>query len=221
MKILVVSATVSECRLDIGGAHKIGIPHKAADFNDKHVDVLISGVGAVPMVFALTKYAHDYDLVINIGIAGSYNTNLSIGDVVCVSEDTFGDYGIDDNGVFKPLSGINFAANVLYSVNNFMNNPWLNGNFSFIKLPFVKGLTLSTVSGSEDAIGKIKSFWNADIETMEGASVFYVCKQLNVPFMCFRAISNMVEPRNKLKWEASRAIENLDKELRGFIQNLL
>ena len=101
-----------------------------------------------------------------------------------------------------------------------MNNPWVAGKFNFLKLHSVKGLTLSTTSGSGDIIDRVKSFWNADIETMEGASVFYVCKQLNKPFICLRAISNMVEPRDKLRWEAPKAIGNLDKELRQFIQNL-
>lgn len=220
MKILVTSATRFECKLDVGKSHGLAEPISVNEPFKHRVDLLIAGVGAVPTAFALTRFANDYDLIINIGIAGSYTSKYSAGDVVCVNEDAFGDYGIDDNGSFKSLSSLNFADNSLFSENNFMKNTWIESRFSYLKTPRAKGLTLSTASGSKDVIDKIKSFWKADIETMEGASVFYVCNQLNKPFICFRAISNMVEPRDKSKWEASKAVENLDKELRLFIQSL-
>ncbi len=220
MKILVVTATAFECRFDIGFESRIGLPIKASEFLNHHVDVLTAGVGAVPTAFALTKCANEYDLIINIGIAGSYTPKYSIGEVVCVKEDTFGDYGIDDKGVFKPLSGLNFEGNSMYSSTLFMNNQWVESIFKTINLPMVKGVTLSTASGSNGVINKVKSIWNADIETMEGASVFYVCKQLNKPFICIRAISNLVEPRDKSRWEISKAIGNLDKALRQLILSL-
>jgi len=220
MKILVTSATKFECKLDTGSVHVLNEPMSVMEPFNHSVDLLITGVGAVPTAFALTRFSNNYDLTINIGIAGSYTSKYSVGDVVCVKEDAFGDYGIDNKGVFKPLSELNFVDNILFSSNAFMENPWIESKFSFIKTPRAKGLTLSKASGSKDIIDKIKNFWKADIETMEGASVFYVCKQLNRPFICFRAISNMVEPRDKSKWEASKAVENLDKELRSFIQSL-
>lgn len=220
MKILVTSATKFECKLDTGLVHILTEPMSVMEPFNHLIDLLITGVGAVPSAFAVTRLASDYDLVVNIGIAGSYTSKYSVGDVVCVKEDAFGDYGIDDRGIFKPLSGLNFKENVLFSRNAFMENPWIESKFSHLIMPRVKGLTLSTASGSKDVIDKINNFWKADIETMEGASVFYVCKQLNKPFICFRAISNMVEPRDKSKWEVSKAIENLDKELRMFIQSL-
>lgn len=220
MNILVTSATRFECRLDVGLPHDIIEPISVNEPFKHQVDLLIAGVGAVPMAFALTRFVNEYDLIINIGIAGSYSSKYSVGDVVCVTEEAFGDYGIDDKGIFKPLSEMNFVDNVLFSKNAFMQNPWIESRYSFIKVPRAKGLTLSMTSGSKDIIAKVNNFWKADIETMEGASVFYVCKQLNKPFICFRAISNMVEPRDKSRWEANKAVENLDKELRSFIQRL-
>lgn len=220
MKILVVTATAFENRLNTLGDLRIGEPVKVFESFIHHVDLLIAGVGAVPTTFALTKNANDYDLIINAGIAGSYTSKFSVGEVVCVNEDTFGDYGIDNKGTFKPLSELNFVGNTLYSTNQFMNNTWVETYNKNINMPLAKGLTLSTTSGSKDSIDNIKKIWNADIETMEGASVFYVCNQLNKPFICFRAISNFVEPRDKTKWETSKAIENLDKALRQFILSL-
>jgi futalosine hydrolase len=82
------------------------------------------------------------------------------------------------------------------------------------------GVTLATASGSEKIISQIKNLWGPDIETMESAAVFYVCNMLEVPFVCIRSISNMVEPRDKSKWEIKKAIDNLNLFTRNFINEL-
>ncbi len=220
MRILIISATATENRftkdLDPNG----GFPVKVnAPFNHD-IDVLVSGIGAVPTAFALTRFVQGYDLVINIGIAGSFKANIPVGTVVCVKEDSFGDYGIDDRGTFKSLSELRTSANLLPSQDEVLLNPWINFNFPKFKVPLVKGITLSTASGSADVIDRIYKRWNADIETMESASVFYVCKLLGIRFICYRAISNMVEPRDKSKWEIAKAIDNLNIEVNSFIESL-
>ena len=220
MRILIVSATATESRFDTRSEIKVGTPVKVIEPLNHDIDILVTGVGAVPTAFALTRYVQDYDLVINIGIGGSYKPSIQIGAVVCVREDAFGDYGIDDKGTFKSLSELRSRGNRLSSREEILVNPWINLDFPMLKLPLVKGLTLSTASGSKDIIEKIIQRWNADIETMESASVFYVCKQLGIRFICYRAISNLVEPRDKSKWEVGKAITNLDVEVRNFIKTL-
>lgn len=220
MKILIVSATAAECRFDTRSEKVVGSPIKVLEPLNHDIDILVTGIGAVPTAFALTRYAQEYDLVINMGIAGSYNSNFSVGTVVCIKEDAFGDYGIDDRGTFRSLSEMRTSASVSSAQEEILVNPWINLDFPLLKLPLVKGLTLSTVSGSEEVIARINQRWNADIETMESASVFYVCKQLGIRFICYRAISNIVEPRDKSKWEITKAITNLDVEVRNFIKTL-
>ena len=220
MRILIISATATENRFATGIDLTVGVPVKIKDLLNHDIDVLIAGIGAVPTVFSLTRCVQEYDLVINIGIAGSYKTNIPVGSVVCVKEDSFGDYGVDDKGTFKSLSELKFSANSMSVQDELLVNPWINIQFPKIKLPLVKGLTISTASGSEESIDKIKKRWNADIETMESASVFYVCKQMGIRFICYRAISNMVEPRDKSRWEIKKAIDNLDLEVRNFINSL-
>ncbi len=220
MRILIVSATAAENRFDIRSEIKVGTPIKVKESLNQDIDVLVTGIGAVPTAFSLTRYAQDYDLVINIGIAGAYKPKFSVGTVVCVKEDAFGDYGIDDRGTFRALSEMKSSTNALTVQDGILANPWINVDFPMLKLPLVKGLTLSTASGSEEVIAKINQRWNADIETMESASVFYVCKQLGIRFICYRAISNLVEPRDRSKWEIGKAITNLNIEVRNFIKTL-
>jgi len=220
LKILIVSATQSENQFTNGLGINIGNVVRVNEFSNHEIDTLVTGVGAVQTAFWITRYAENYQLIIHIGIAGSYKSSIPIGSVVIIKEDVFGDYGVDDKGQFKSLSEIN-----LLDTNNIFDgdkliNPWLNTDFFKISLPQVKGVTLSTASGSKDALDKIVTRWNLDIETMEGAAVFYACRMLNVKFICLRAISNMVEPRDRSNWRINEAIENLNKEVRYIIENL-
>ena len=48
---------------------------------------------------------------------------------------------------------------------------------------------------------------------MEGAAVFKVCKEMKVPCIQIRSISNKVERRNKENWDLDLAISNLNMEI--------
>jgi futalosine hydrolase len=171
------------------------------------VDGLITGVGAgltaANLGFALGQ--KKYDLVVNIGIAGSFSEGLAIGNVVTVCEDCFADYGVDNRGNFEGIFEMG-----LMSSNEFpFSNTKLINTFSNVNYPAVKAITVSTASGSESIIENLKKRYNPDIETMEGAAVFYTCLMAKVPFVCIRSISNRVEPRDTSAWNIPLAIENL------------
>ena len=55
---------------------------------------------------------------------------------------------------------------------------------------------------------------------MEGASVFKVCEEFNVPCIQIRSISNKVEERNKNNWDLDLAIRNLNIEVDKIIDSL-
>jgi len=221
LKILIVAATASEVEFKVKHRKRKGVPVPVNEPFNQDVDLLITGIGAVPTAFFTTRFIEQYQLVLNIGIAGSYSAKYPIGSVVCIKKDAFGDYGIDDRGKFKTLvenklideDEAPFQGGVLV-------NKYLKGNFKPKKIPLVMGVTLATASGSEKIISQIKNLWGPDIETMESAAVFYVCAMLEVPFVCIRSISNMVEPRDKSKWEIKKAIDNLSLFTKNFINEL-
>lgn len=223
MKILIVSATLTEVEPLAGSTIKPYVPFPIHIIPGMSVDLLVTGVGATATTFHLARYGSGYDLILNIGIAGSYKKELNIGSIVFVSHDNFGDLGIDDNGSFIPLHKVNFDIkpdNPL--ADDLMTNPWLNF-FNEINIIQAKGITLGTTSGSTERIESIKKIWNPDIETMESAAVFYSCLKLHIPFACIRAISNMVEPRDKSHWESHKAINNIcnyTKEILPFLSRL-
>jgi futalosine hydrolase len=54
---------------------------------------------------------------------------------------------------------------------------------------------------------------------MEGAAVAYVCERFDVPWVQIRAISNMVEPRNRSAWDIPLAIKNLHFEVLNYLNS--
>src|SRR5664279_90211 len=130
MNVLVVAATKFEI-------------DNLADRNDSP-DVLITGVGVPATIFRLSEklLQKKYDLVIQAGIAGAFTDSLSLGGVVVVEKDTFGDLGIDEKGSFKTLFETGFAGE-----NDFpFVDGWLQNQHEYFKhpaLPVVKGITVN------------------------------------------------------------------------------
>jgi futalosine hydrolase len=53
----------------------------------------------------------------------------------------------------------------------------------------------------------------ADIETMEGAAVAYVCRQLELPLLHLRAISNWTGDRGRGEWNVTTAVEAMGRAI--------
>ena len=192
MKILLIVATKSEI-----------IEDKFKDY-----DVIVTGVGMVNTTFSLTKRLskRSYDLVINMGVAGSFSDEIKIGDVVEVIEDNFSEIGFEDGNSFSKFT--NFRIENSFKVDKKTN---------FKK---AKGITVNTVHGNKKTITEIVSRLNPDVESMEGAACFMVCKKFEIPCMQIRAISNKVEKRNTENWNLDLAISNLNTEVEKIIDSL-
>ena len=203
MKKLIVSATKQEVNKILSENNFSKSKEVDNLFEGEELDILISGIGSAFTIFNLTRLLQNkvYSEVINIGIAGTYNDNISLGELVFIEQDLFADLGIDDNGVFKTLEeeGILNQENIFYSSKDILELPYKK----------VKAITVNTASGSEEKIKLWKQKFNPDIETMEGAAVYFVCNKMNIPVMQVRAISNYVEPRNKENWDIKKALNSL------------
>ncbi|MFT6849884.1 MAG: futalosine hydrolase [Sphingobacteriales bacterium] len=174
----------------------------------------ICGVGLVNTTFNLTRIlAQNKGIlgVINIGIAGSFDSSLKIGEIVNVESDFFGDIGAETSD--GPLDLFEMD---LEKEDDF---PYLGGvlyadleEFDFLPLsalPFAKGMTVAQASGTIQTIDSLVGKYDPKIESMEGAAVFYTCKQMGIPVVQIRSISNMVTARNKEEWDVPLALENL------------
>lgn len=208
MKLLVVSATAFEIKplLDVMGVVPNDYePFLTAQYKSLQIDVLITGVGMAATAYYLGKILRpDYQLVINAGICGSFNANLSIGEVVNIYEDSFSELGAEDGKRFLSLKELNLKG--ITSVTNV--NPYANEVLD--TLPKVNGITVNTVHGNEDSIKTVFEKFHPFVESMEGAAFMMACDLAQVAFAQLRAVSNYVEPRNKENWNIPLAIKNLN-----------
>ena len=218
MKILIVSATEKEIIPLINALSANGQLHDTGRYYYKNfiIDILVTGIGSVLTTYFLTKKLdqHHYDLVINAGIAGSFSSFNFVGEVVYVHSDQFADLGIEDeNSLYTIFEKGFLPADTFPFQNGLLINPIKLNNSLIAGLKQVDAITVNTTHGREESIVFFKHKYDADIETMEGAAVFYVCLQQQVRFLQIRAISNYVRERKKAEWDISLAIENLNKKL--------
>lgn len=184
-------------------------------------DILITGVGIPATLYHLVKKicAKKYDLVIQAGIAGVFNDDVNLTEVVQVSEDTFADVGIQENANFQTLFDMGFSDK-----NDFpFTNGWLKNPHSLLQknhLPPATGITVNKISDDAFQNKMIREKFSPDVESMEGAAFHYVCLLEKINFLQLRAISNRVGERDKSKWELKTSVENLNKELLNIIETL-
>ena len=175
------------------------------------VQLVLTGVGIPFTALSLGSYFSNNkpELAINAGIAGALNLNFKIGDVVNVVSECFCDLGVENaDETFTNVHELGLInPNEFPFQNGILYNPKaIEHQF----LPPANGLTVNKVHGSNKSINAIKSKYNADIESMEGAAFFLACLMAKVDFLEIRSISNFVEPRNKENWNIPLSIENLN-----------
>ncbi len=215
MKILIFSATINEIQplltyFEKGGYKNSSLKNNSYNYKNHNIDVLISGVGMVNTTYHLTKVlsTEKYDLVLNAGIAGSFDKSSGHGEVVNVTKDIFSEMGAESQNGFIKITEMQLGIDNTEIINNSeINNSVIN------TLKKVTGITVSTVHGNETSISRIMQLYNPDIETMEGAAFLYVCIKENTPCAQIRSISNYVENRDRQKWNIPIAIENLNKTI--------
>jgi futalosine hydrolase len=222
-KILLVTATSLEAEV-IGKIRSIN--PVSGGFHSGNIEILplIAGVGSIQTAWEMQKWIsanNKPDLAINCGIAGSYKDEIKVGDVVMPVTDCFADAGVEDGNGFLTLSeaGLTDANRFPFTDGHiFASNEYVEDLKRIVKP--VNAITVNTVTGSDATREKLIRKFNPDIETMEGATFFYICSREKIPFLALRAISNLVEIRNRNKWDIPLALNNLSETLNEVILTL-
>src|SRR4051812_39636214 len=79
--------------------------------NDRDVDALIAGIGVPASIYGLLNqlHSHQYDMVIQAGIGGSFDENFQPGECFFIREDCFADLGIQEKGSLNTVFDLGFA----------------------------------------------------------------------------------------------------------------
>jgi len=215
LNILLLSATVFEILPTLQFLEKQNELASLSEFSyrSNRIFTLVGGVGSPMMSFALGRAElKNIHLVVHAGLAGSFNKEYELGSLVEVIAECWADLGSEEqDGSFSDL----FQLRLLDAGQYPFEDGWIKTKDSPITLdiPKVKGLTVNTVSGEAENISRIKSRFKADVESMEGAAVFYGCRMRDIPFISIRSISNYVEPRDKSKWRIPESISQLNNKI--------
>jgi len=219
MRILVVTATEAEVAALVTSLEPLsGRSSRLKSYaHELHsVDILTTGVGMVATatwcsgVFARERY----DLVLNAGVCGSFRPALPPGSVVHVTTDRIADLGAEDGDAFLSVQELQLLGEDEF--------PWTRGrlvnsapplNEALRQLPVGDAITVNTVHGNDVTIATAVERYNPHVESMEGAAFMYSCLVHGVPFAQVRAVSNIVERRNRAAWTLRESIDALGTTL--------
>jgi len=216
-KVLIVAATEAEAEA-VRSITGIKSSEGLFYYGNYEIALLVTGAGSAATSWSMMKWLCSNaspDLAINIGIAGSYADDIKVGDVVTPVTDCFADSGVETENGFLTLTETGMADIITGSGRMVPGNMYAM-NLSRLVRP-VDAITVNTVTGNIDTLNKRVVIFKPDIETMEGATFFYICLREKIPFVALRSISNKVEPRNRKNWDIQLAVRNLSERLKDFL----
>lgn len=225
-KILIVSATKLEVEplLSYFTEEKQN-NQKLREYSFKNlaIDLLIPGVGMVPTAYwmADTLCNNNYQMAINIGICGSFNKSIALGEVLNITSDCFSEMGAEDGESFLAMADLDLLEDDDFEFNKGqIKNTFLFENKFTSSLKTAHGITVNKIHGQESSILFTKNLYNPDVESMEGAAFLYACLNHKLKNIQLRAVSNYVERRNKENWNIPLAVKNICETSFNLLQNL-
>ena len=178
--------------------------------NNIEFSFFYTGVGSMISCFFLTQLLakRQFDYVFQVGIGGSFSKKFNLGDAVIISKEFLADLGVKENNLWTDVFDLGFAkANAKPFSNKALINKYCK-KINQTKTLTAVGITVNTITTNSSIKNLYIKKYNAQVESMEGAALHYVCNNLNIPYIQIRGISNMVGERNKQKWQIKKAIEN-------------
>jgi futalosine hydrolase len=217
MRVLVVAATPEEVKPTLDHFQR-------NDMGRHYISFHSTGIGLAGSAVEITRLVLQNvpDLVIQAGIAGSLEGEISVGDTVLVKGEIIGDLGVWENELWKTIFDLSLASENSFPFREgILANPYLP-SFQFMDLPAVVALSVNQISTDKRMIDHWKnSSPRPAIESMEGAALHEACLRLKIPFLQIRSVSNIVGERNKDKWNVPLAIDQLNQHLIRLLNNLV
>lgn len=214
MKLLIVAATDRELE---------AVKRYVDSHHFSSIKLLVTGVGAIASCFSLTEAAGNElpEMIIQIGIGGSFSSSLAIGSAVAVDKEVIADMGVIEEDGYKSIFEMGLINK---DAHPYSNGALANTHCDLIRMSGLRsviGLTVNEITTHPEKISIFNNQYRAEIESMEGAALHYVCIMKKIPFLQIRGISNMVGERDKSKWKINEAINAASDACVGLINNLM
>ena len=180
------------------------------------------GVGKVNSARATQMMLDIFDIeyMINVGVAGSLNNNLEIGDIVIGKKLVQHDFDITAAGhpkgyISKEIGKELFSdSKLVKECENIIKNDLKEVNAK------IGTIATGDVFCQEVALkDEIVKEFNADCVEMEGAAIAQVCILSNIPFIVVRSISDKPNGHNNIEFE--KYVESSSKRFSKLIELLI
>jgi futalosine hydrolase len=182
--------------------------------SDSRIDVKLAGVGPISAGIQTAKAltADEYDLVINMGIAGGFTDKAEVGSLVIANEIVSADLGAESPEGFITLDELGFGASTRVKTDSDLVQILLEVmKEENISVQAGNILTLSTVTGTTETTSKLQQREpGALAEAMEGYGVAMAAKEFVLPVLEIRSISNPIGPRDRSAWRIKDALVTLE-----------
>lgn len=236
--IIIIAAVPQEVELlekALGYSGRVkagGYEYVEGTIGNLRVVVCAGGIGKINAAAATAVMIDRYQpqLVINIGCAGAYiGSGLAVGNLVVASEEVLADDGVLVADGWKDLRYMNLPSvdqggmscyNLLPLSRHASEKAMQLADYYGVFLMRGRSATVSTCSGTPQYGAELSQRWSALMENMEGAAVAQVCLRCGVDCLEIRGISNLVEERDLKKWEISRAVENAQRFVLKYLEEM-
>lgn len=236
-RIGLISATEKESRAILKTLRRIkgksvALPVYQGKIGKTNIIHIISGIGKTNAAHAATLLIEKFSpsAVINFGIGGAYpSANLRAGDIAIADREIYGDEGLwlkdgfhkaDEIGIPLLKEGRKKYFNEFPLDKSLVkkamkvippNPPLVKGGRGDYRIETGSFVTVSAVTDTSKMAREFEQRFNAICENMEGAAVAHVCEMYGIPMLEIRGISNIVEDRDRSKWDIKTAAENCQK----------
>jgi futalosine hydrolase len=181
-------------------------------YNDQEIKLLISGVGMMATAYHMGKIltTGDFDIALSVGICGSFDKSLELGQAVFASSDLAIEEGAENGDQWLSLQDMKLREADDFPYEDGLLRSDLAERFSQeLNIPLKQAVSVNRVLGSEGSIKKVQQHFNAEIVSMEGAAFYFACSMKGLPAAQLRTVSNYVENRNRSAWKVEEALANL------------
>jgi futalosine hydrolase len=225
VRILVVAATDAEIApfaagLELQTSNRFRLKGYTRSGHD--VDILTTGVGMVATAAWCSRMLAEwrYDFALNLGLCGSFDRALPPGTVVHVISDRVSELGAEDGDAFLTMEALALLRdNDLPFTGDRPMNTRPPRNEVLRLLPEVDAITVNTVHGADQSIADVVARFKPQVESMEGAAFMYTCLIHDVPYAQVRAVSNIIERRNRASWRIEEAVRMLGSVSLAIVDN--
>lgn len=218
MRVVFTAATIGEWMpafLEIDTLYTSESRRMKVIFHQGGVGLLANAVSLLKLVFEEKP-----DLVVQVGIAGCFDKSVELGKVFVVKEETLADQGVEEDGKWKDIFDLKLEKPGYPPFEKKrLPNQFLE-KYNLLRLPEANAVTVNEISTRNERIQQLSKKYEPTLESMEGAALHYVCREMNIPFLQIRAVSNYIGERDKEKWQMKEAIGNLNQAILKYVDEL-